>query len=273
MSLQYFFPRKPLSDYVQLIWSWEGYHPPHSHERILPLGTTEITINLSDRNFEVFSPRNGLQSQTIQGAMVMGVQSDYFVIDTSHPADLLSVWFKPGGAIPFFGLPAQELQNLHVDLATLWGQDAVDLYHQLLEAPSTQQRFHRLEHALCQRLSQAPIRHPAVDYALHLFRSSPQASIANVLDDIALSPTRFIQVFREEVGLTPKLFCRIQRFQQALFLIANQQMESWVDVALSCGYYDQSHFINDFQTFAGIAPSAYAPQSREHYTNLPEVAL
>ena len=59
------------------------------------------------------------------------------------------------------------------------------------------------------------------------------------------------------MGLTPKLFCRVHRFQRVLATIERDGDIDWPDVALACGYYDQAHFIHDFRAFSGINPTAY----------------
>jgi len=266
MPLETYAPSQPLAEYIEMFWYWEDYHPTHPRERILPGGMMEITISLSDVPFQI----DDGASHSIRGPMAAGARSTPFIIDTSQPMSILSVWFKPGGALPFFGVPGHELHNLHLPLEILWGRSANYLYEQLREAKSSAERFRILECALLARLYHADERHQAVNYALNIFRASPHTvKISDVVDAIALSPTRFIQVFREDVGMTPKQFCRVQRFQHALNLIASQQSVNWVDVALACGYYDQAHFINDFRRLAGITPALYAPQSREHNTNLP----
>jgi len=72
-----------------------------------------------------------------------------------------------------------------------------------------------------------------------------------------LSARRFIELFRRYVGVTPKLYCRIRRFQRALGELHRIKQMDWSAVALECGYYDQSHFIRDFRQFSGLTPSAY----------------
>ena len=79
-----------------------------------------------------------------------------------------------------------------------------------------------------------------------------------VIRRVALSPRRFIELFHEETGLTPKLFCRVMRFQAALSQANVGQQVSWSAVAADCGYFDQSHFIHDFKSFTGLSPSKYA---------------
>lgn len=103
-----------------MLWYWEGYHPPHPKERILPAGMMEITINLADEPFQIYNPQDMLQPQKIHGLRAAGARSQYFMVDTTHPASILAVWFKAGGAIPFLGVSAPELHNLQVFLETLW---------------------------------------------------------------------------------------------------------------------------------------------------------
>jgi AraC-like DNA-binding protein len=93
--------------------------------------------------------------------------------------------------------------------------------------------------------------------------------VADVSGKIALSSRRFIQVFTDEVGLTPKLFCRVRRFQEAVRRIGTGQRVNWAIVALDCGYFDQAHFIHDFRAFSGLNPSAYAAQRTEHLNHVP----
>jgi len=271
MSLIMYKPNAPLDRYVHMFWAWDGYHMPHSQERILPSGMLEITIDLNNNPFHLVD--HHAQRKTIKGPMIMGAQSHYFLIDTSQELSLLSVLFKPGGARPFFGVVGNEIHNVHLSLDILWGQSAKDLYEQLLTLVTPQQRFLLLEQILLKRLTNSDQRHRAVDYALKMFGQVPhQHTIRAVTEQLALSPTRFIQVFREDIGMTPKLYCRLQRFRYALSILAYQDSPNWVDVALSSGYYDQAHLINDFQAFAGMSPSRYAPQSPTHNTNLPELS-
>jgi len=265
--LQTHIPSAPLSDYIKLFWAWDNYLLPHPQERILPFGMMELTINLADTPFCITYPQADNILHRFSSAIVTGARSEFFVIDTSRTASLLSVFFKAGGALTFFGATASELHNRHVPLNLLWGNFANDLYCQLQEAKTTQARFHMLEKALLKRLYASSSRHRAIDFALTLFRHND--NIGRVVNQIALSQTRFIQIFREEIGLTPKLFCQVQRFQQAIQHIAKTSHPNWTDIALQCGYYDQAHFINAFQRFSGITPSAFAPQDPEHPSNLP----
>jgi AraC-like DNA-binding protein len=189
---------------------------------------------------------------------ISGARSEFSLLDTSKPFSMIGVAFKPGGGFPFVNLPAGELHNLGVPLETVWGRDADAIRDRVLEARTPQARIAIVEQALTEKAAGRFAGHPAVRFALKRFEgAAPFGSIAEVTSQIGLSSRRFIELFRHEVGLTPKLFCRIRRFQQALGAVEDATNVDWARVALSCGYYDQAHFIHDFRAFAGVSPSAY----------------
>jgi AraC-like DNA-binding protein len=196
-----------------------------------------------------------------------GPRSEFFTLDTTQPFSVIAVHFKVGGGFPFFGVPSSVLRNGNVTLEMVWGSDAISVRDRLWEAQSPAQRFQILEQALLTRARGSFDRHPAVRYALDAFeRSTGTSRVSDVVERIGLSSRRFIEVFQTEVGLSPKAFCRIRRFNEVLRRIERLRDVDWTDVALSCGYFDQAHFNHDFRAFAGLSPSMYLRQrlSRIH---------
>ncbi|WP_417383544.1 helix-turn-helix domain-containing protein [Gimesia sp.] len=96
-------------------------------------------------------------------------------------------------------------------------------------------------------------------YAAERFRESGSTSVKTVSESLGFSHQRFIRQFQNAVGLTPKLYFRIQRFQSVLDQIVSGKQLSWANVALENGYYDQSHLIHDFREFTGVTPPEYRP--------------
>lgn len=270
MLYRTYIPRPPLSDFVNLLWLYEGHDPPHAKERVLPTGTMELVIDLREDELRVYDGQNHEQFQSFGTALICGAYLEPFVIDTANQAQVIGVHFKPGGAFPFLKLPAGELRNAHVSLETLWGAKAVELRDRLLEAEMPDARFHLLERTLLRQAARPLARHPAVAFALKEFQDTLHTrTISDVGDQTGLSQRRFIQVFREEVGLTPKRFCRVRRFQEVLRLIKREQQVDWGEIALECGYFDQAHFIHDFQAFSGFTPTAYLARCTEHLNHVP----
>ena len=270
MSLLSHIPKPPLSDFVELFWFYEGHTGPHDFERLMPDGSVELIINLAQDEARIYDRENFNKYERLPGSILCGPHSQFFVIDTAQQSCVMGIHFKPGGAFPFFKLPADELQNLHVSLADLWGAEAGFLRERLLAAPTSQAKFQVLEQCLLARTFKPLQRHPAVGFALALFREvEPPRTVGEVTEQIGLSSRRFIQLFSSQVGLTPKLYSRIRRFQQVLQLIHNGVDYDWVDLAAACGYFDQAHFIHDFKSFSGINPSTYLVSKTEHLNHVP----
>jgi len=128
----------------------------------------------------------------------------------------------------------------------------------LYEASTVDIKFDVLERWLLWIADRPLQHHPAVSLALSRFQADPGLfSSERIAREANMSQRRFIELFRDEVGVTPKLFCRVQRFQNVVNWIAQHVDVDWVDLALAHGYTDQSHFIHDFRAFSGLKPSEY----------------
>jgi AraC-like DNA-binding protein len=257
-------PAPPLGDFVDSFWHYDGYAPPHLKERILPSGTVELVINHRDDEVRIYNPSQPEHCKRFSGALVSGAYRGSFVIDSEQQASIMGVHFRPGGAFPFLGLPAGELLDAHVDLETLWGPSAVELRERLCAAATPEERFRLLEAALAAHLFRPLEHHGAVSMALAAFgRTDGGARVRDVARRVGLSERRFIQVFTAEVGLTPKLFCRVQRFQRARARVRRATAPDWARLAAACGYFDQSHLIRDFRAFSGLSPTDYLRRQNE----------
>ncbi len=244
------FPRAPLSDFVEQIWLYSGYSVPHARERLMPTGTTELVINLGTDQ-----------------AVVAGVYSrPTFIETTDMSSGILGIHFRPGGAFPFFGVPSHALSNETVELESLWGAEASLIRERILGAPSDEARFDILEQELMRR-AKTLAHHRAVSHGL--FRLGRQALVADVVEEAGLSQRRFIQLFDDEVGVTPKVYSRIARFQRTLRRVHALDDVDWSDVAAAAGYYDQSHLIHEFASLAGITPAEYFARKTEHLNHVP----
>jgi AraC-like DNA-binding protein len=122
-----------------------------------------------------------------------------------------------------------------------------------------------MEEALVDHLlRRAAKRHGAIPVALDMFGLAGKGtSIRDVAREVGLCHRRFIQVFTAQVGLTPKLFCRLLRFQRTRTEAERLKHPDWAQLALTYGYFDQSHLINDFQEFSGLSPTEYFDQHQQ----------
>lgn len=254
----FYKPNPPLSKFVDSFWLFEGYQPENKTERILPTGTLELVINLRQNELRFFDAEGPENCSRLSGAVVSGAFGRGFAPDTPKETFIIGVHFKPGGAFPFLGLPAGDLADTHVDLETLWGPSTGRLRERLCEARTSAERFQLLQEALLIRLCHGVEQHYAVSAALEMFGNNKTGPrVREAAKCLGISQRRFIQVFKSEVGLTPKLFSRIQRFQQTRTFIQHNQSINWADLAVDLGYFDQSHFIREFLEFSGLSPTDY----------------
>jgi AraC-like DNA-binding protein len=234
----------PLADYVEFLWLSEGYAPGHPAERLLPTGRMGLVLDVGGHD-----PIPGLLS---------GARTSSFVLDTSRPLSLIGVAFKAGGGYPFVGVPAGELQDLTVPLQDVWDFGAQELRDKVIAAPSVSLPFRVLERFLLRRLAAASPRSGLVEFALREFQDPGRiVSVGDVVERSGVSARRFIEQFRNQVGLAPKAFCRMARFRQVIDHLVSATEVDWSDTALACGYYDQAHFIHEFREFAGVSPATY----------------
>jgi AraC-like DNA-binding protein len=250
-----YIPAYPLSDFVALFWMATNDGNSAALSRVVPHGAVELIISL-DRATLSFS--DGITREVIKAPLWAGPYSRSFLIDESEFTKVVGVRFKPGKARAFLPVPAHELENLDAPLEAFCPREAARLADQVLSARKVSEAFRRLEGYLTSKLGRASNAPRAVDRAVEEFQCRPGArTISAVQADTGFSHTRFIQLFREHVGLTPSVFCRVQRFQRVLREVEGGRPVRWSDVALGCGYFDQAHFIRDFRAFSGVTPGQY----------------
>jgi AraC-like DNA-binding protein len=271
MQLLSYRPLPPLADFVDQLWLSQGTAPAHQMERLLPDSTVELVINLHQDRIHLYDRDDYRHCGTAPGCIVSGPRTQYFVIDTQDQMATMGVHFRPGGAFPFFRAPAIELADQSVALDALWGRAAAEMRERLLAAPTQEGKFRVLEACLLEQLAKPLARHPAVAFGIQQLRGYGPRSVAEVVDKTGFSQRRFIQLFGEQVGLTPKVFGRVSRFQRVIQIARGAGEVNWTALALDCGYYDQAHFIHDFQSFAGITPSVYLESRTEHLNHVPMV--
>lgn len=254
----FYKPKPPLSKFVDNLWLYKGNAPEQKIGRILPTGTLELAINLCQNELLFYDAERPENCSRFSGAIVSGAHGRGLVPEATEETCIIGVHFKPGGAFPFLGLPAGDLADTHGDLETLWGSSADRLRERLCEAGTSAERFLLLQEALLNRLCDGVEQHYAVSTALEMFwKNQAVLTVRDAARYLGLSQRRFIQVFKTEVGMTPKLFSRIQRFQQTRTFIQQNPSPNWAALAVDLGYFDQSHLIREFLEFSGLSPSDY----------------
>lgn len=262
-TLHTYRPSLPLSAFVERFVLHEDRSQPHPQERALPAGRPGLMIDLGGDGIRVTDQQNPNphRMQTFCESVFYGAHTRWYLVEAGRHVSRMGVHFKPGGAHPFFGPVAGELHGRHVPLDALWSRTSAEELRERLFAEATPMaRFQTLEQGLLAHLTHnhTCARHPTVAAALDALRADPRPqTITQVVNQSGLSHRHFIAVFRHAVGMSPKRFYRLRRFLAVVRHTQDTDQINWADVALACGYYDQSHLIHDFREFAGVSPATY----------------
>jgi AraC-like DNA-binding protein len=260
-------PRSPLlAPFVSSFSHHQGALPA-GRDRVLPNGMMTLMVNLDQDEFRTYhGPGAGLVHRA-DGAVLSGPEARATVIDTEEQRWGVAVSFRAGGAAPFFPLPFGETRSQLVGLGELWGRDGAVLRERLLEAPSPRQRLAVLERVLLDHLVHALEPDPVITYAASALERGHR--VRDVTEDLGLLPKRFTRRFRDQTGLTPKLFARVRRLQRLVAAVEPGRPADWAALAADHGYCDQAHLIDDFRDLTGVTPGAYRPRSAEERNHLP----
>lgn len=270
MTFRLYRPGPPLRQFVDFYWYYDGYVPQHELERVLPDGTFELIINLDPTPRRLFDRNDHRKYRSYRRAWLSGTHAQFIVIDTLVNSSMIGVHFRPGGVAPFLEMPASVLSNSVIELDSIWSADVSDLRDALLEQPSPGKKFRVLENFLRRKFRPPAEANGAIRHAVEKFLAAPHAAtMRQVSSELGISQKHFIAQFSREVGLTPKRFCRIRRFHEVLKRIETERAIEWADVAYAGGYYDQAHFIHDFEAFSGLNPTAYLRDRGDYLNHVP----
>jgi len=148
-----------------------------------------------------------------------------------------------------------------VNAATLFPKKGDELENHLRSAFDFQTQAKQLEKFFLKLVPDVvPQNLQWISRAVDLIVANNVSTIQQLLGSLRVGESKCQRTFKEWVGVSPKFFIRTRRFQFALKQILNGGQISWAELAIDLGYYDQSHFINDFKTITGQIPSFLANQ-------------
>lgn len=249
-------PSELFADRIKCFWSLNNdASGVGSVEPVMPDGSPEMVFNFSDR-FRYLRPDGTFQIQP--RTLAAGQMSRNITIGPSGAVDLFGVKFTPAGAYAAFGFPVCEITDLITDVSDIWGADESLLYEQLAEAETFEERADLFEGFLATMSLKNGNHLPELEFAVHeIAIRRGQVKIREIVSELGWSEKRLERRFAEYVGLSPKLFARIVRFQRLLQILGREERVDLASASLECGYYDQPHMNRDFAKFAGVTPTEF----------------
>jgi AraC-like DNA-binding protein len=178
--------------------------------------------------------------------------------------------FRVGAAARFLPLPVGELTGQVLEADVVFGTTFNALREALLEGPTPAAKFQAAEAYLYPLLNHSKAEHPAIAWALARIQAAPAtATVDEIVRRTGYSHKHLVNLFRQQVGLTPKELLRVLRFQHTVHSIETQPGLRWSQLAADCGFYDQAHLIQEFRAFSGFTPGEYFAHRGEYLNYLP----
>lgn len=247
-------PTAPLAGHVQFFGYWQNLQGMAHRSRALPRGAATVIIDLDAREQVDFYAADATTRLQVGAAFIAGAGVTSYVTQIDAAQTVLTIHFRPGGAAAFLPAPQHDLEDECVSLEAVWGRAASTLRARLIEAASVPERIALLESFLLARMRS---RDPAVQAVLHAAERRPSLRVADACTLTGLSARRLITSFRSEVGLTPKTYLRVRRFQAAMRLLDAGDVRG-ARIATDLGYFDQAHFNREFRSFTAMTPTQYS---------------
>ncbi len=270
MISQIHIPVYPLNRFFEIFFYYKGAKLSHSVDRFLPNGDTEILIDFQDRPQHIYDNDTLKEIQACHHVWASGVRTEPITIPSGTDSEMMVLMFKKGMAASFFPFPMNEMANTVLDADLVWGPDLGILREQMLGTDNIDERFRMAEDLLLRKFASKLDLNPCVAYAVNEMRARPdRLSIARMNQEIGYSQKHFTDMFKRHVGITPKAYLKLMRFQKAVKTIDAAENLDWGTIAIDCGFYDQAHFINDFKRFSGFTPERYAKIHTNYQNYIP----
>ncbi len=248
-------PRPPLDRFLECFWFADGEAPASSDsppERIVPDGCPEMILHLGERFERV--EENGRRLRQPRSFLV-GALTRPLHVQPAGRVRTMGLRFRPFGLSAFVNIPLHELTDETTALADIWKGAVGHLEEGLGEARTDEERASRAERFLLEHLS-LPCIDPGIEGCVQtILRARGQMRIEPLARRMGVSLRQVERRFRDAVGVSPKFLARVVRFQEVLRRCPGE--ETWIDLALDCGYYDQAHLLRDFRDFVGVAPRRF----------------
>lgn len=251
-----FPPSEILKPYVTCYWVCTTDEDVWK-EVMFPSGHIELCIDISNGNT---IRHHGDQSMTMPRVELLGHLTMPTTATVRKGTTVIVVRFQAHALSLFFPHSVSEFTDTSVDLFDMITHESTRLYDRLMEQPSLEQKLSVLDSFLVQKIFQSDKKQKQFQLLESLCTQISRQDVFDLEDlsfQYGFSERHIQKLFLQWVGLTPKGFHNVKRFNKSLTLIQSKNL-SFTAIAHACGYYDQAHFIKEFKSFAGLTPSQAA---------------
>lgn len=244
-------PTSSLKSFIDCYWIIEDDEQTSpTLQKIIPDGFAEVIFHYGDPYRLILLDQVGLQANKL----IAGQIDRHFFIENTGRTAMIGIKFNPTALTHLFDLDMQTFTNTVSDITTI---PRLKPLAALLNQAPYEEMIIKFDHFFLQLIERSPIKKHVIDAAIELiFEQNGMVSIQEMSEQLNTSQRQIERYFKRYIGLSPKLYTRIIRFNYIFELMKNAD-HNWQDLVFKSGYYDQSHFIKNFKEFTGEDPTKY----------------
>ncbi len=250
----------PFDQYVESVFHFKDFIPDHSIERVIPTGHIFIIFELDGIKRNTFDNTTLKPNAEFTKVWISGMHRNYISISAHQQSEMFVIQFKAFGAYPFFHFPIEELNEKILPAEAIFDQELLELRQLLLEKESSVEKFECGDRWLKARFNENLAPPVELLNLMGRLQRESTSSYQDIMDTYPHTQKHLIDQCKKYIGLTPKYYQRILRFNEILQQIQKKEKIVWSHVAYQCGYADQSHFIKEFKHFSGFNPQEFIAQ-------------
>jgi len=228
-----------LSNYIESIFHFKDFTPDHSIERVVPTGHVFIIFELDDIPRNTFDNTTLKPNNTYTKVWISGMHKNYISISAHQKSEMFVIQFKPFGTYPFFHFPAESLNEKICSSEKIFGEELLKLRDDILKPSTPRDKFLVAENWLTKRYNSAKVPSEELLAIIKKLQQEPASHLNKIIDHYPHTQKHLIDQFKKYVGLTPKYYQRVVRFNDILQQIKQKESILWSQVAYQCGYSDQ----------------------------------
>jgi AraC-like DNA-binding protein len=258
MKYQEIIPNKHLQPYVQYFWVLENLDNNFSihNFKIIPDGVPALIFQDTPGKFI------DQYNQEAPRLYIYGQFTKYTNQRVEGSFRVIGAYLKPAALKTLFNIDASELSNKNIPLEDLLADSILE---QLVNAVTLEDKITIISDFLLLRVQEVKHNNQKAIYASSLL--AYDKSLKEVRLELNTSERTLERLMKEHVGISPKSFSRIMRFQSSLNLYRNNAFDNLTDLTYQSDYFDQSHLIREFKEFTGVSPKSFLLQTEEQLIN------
>ena len=256
LNYQEYNPKPILSNYIDHIWVNQfSLGKPDSKETIIPDGMVELVFNFGDPYERGIEGSDSLQS--IHGSHIIGIKSKAHFVKVNSGMNTIGVRFKPGGFSSFTNVASDLFRDNCIPASEVFGKKINDLELHLIKAKYYKDKVEIIEKFLLSELNVNNKKEEFINWINTIYTNPQNNNISLLSKDKNVNYKQLERRFIQYLGITPKSFWKIVRFNNALRLWSDSQQANYTELAYNAGYADQSHLIKEFKMFTSKCPGEY----------------